>query len=276
MLCGAIGLLRCSRNPAASLYRVTVINSACLGRYYVNCILATPAPCYAAPPLQGAAKDVTKRYAANFIAASKHRDEAWWRAALAAAKPEALPPLLRAQLRAAAAAAPAAASGGAGGGAVAAGVASASGSGHTTATSVAIVGASTSGAARASGPSSTVVAASTASASYIAAGRGVAVASASTLADASVAATLRAAREDAEMEERIISQRRGMPMSIEGFKCHPEYILTRHVPKYAALVPGTQPIGLFKGERYYPRCAFIIHRAEIRLSLLTADLRYIV
>ncbi|GIL94232.1 hypothetical protein Vretimale_488 [Volvox reticuliferus] len=66
-------------------------------------------------------------------------------------------------------------------------------------------------------------------------------------------ADLRAAREAAELQHRGLSQLQGLPTSIEGFKSHPLYVLKRHIGKYEALRPGTVPLGLHRGEPYYPR-----------------------
>lgn len=45
-------------------------------------------------------------------------------------------------------------------------------------------------------------------------------------------AALRAAREEAELSHRALSQLHGLPTSIDGFKTHPLYILKRHITKY--------------------------------------------
>lgn len=60
-------------------------------------------------------------------------------------------------------------------------------------------------------------------------------------------------REDAEMEEKVLAERRGLPTSIEGFKHHPLVILQRHITKYQALMPGAPVLGLHRGEPYYSR-----------------------
>lgn len=43
---------------------------------------------------------------------------------------------------------------------------------------------------------------------------------------------MRAAREEAELSYRALSQLHGLPASIDGFKTHPLYVLKRHVTKY--------------------------------------------
>lgn len=55
---------------------------------------------------------------------------------------------------------------------------------------------------------------------------------ATTAAAAATPAALRAAREDAELAHRQLSQLQGLPTSIEGFKAHPLYVLKRHIGKY--------------------------------------------
>ncbi|GIL45587.1 hypothetical protein Vafri_2789 [Volvox africanus] len=76
-------------------------------------------------------------------------------------------------------------------------------------------------------------------------------------------ADLRAAREAAELQHRGLSQLQGLPTSIEGFKSHPLYVLKRHIGKYEALRPGTVPLGLHRGEPYYPRPDLsVLHTVE--------------
>ncbi|EFJ49372.1 hypothetical protein VOLCADRAFT_89729 [Volvox carteri f. nagariensis] len=74
---------------------------------------------------------------------------------------------------------------------------------------------------------------------------------------------LRAAREAAELHQRGLSQLQGLPTSIEGFKSHPLYVLKRHIGKYESLRPGTAPLGLHRGEPYYPRNQLsVLHTVE--------------
>ncbi|GFR39968.1 hypothetical protein Agub_g498, partial [Astrephomene gubernaculifera] len=74
---------------------------------------------------------------------------------------------------------------------------------------------------------------------------------------------LRAARESAELRQRGAVQLAGLPTSVEGFKGHPAYVLKRHIGKYEALHPGTAPLGLHRGEPYYPRQQLsVLHTAE--------------
>ncbi|GLI64108.1 hypothetical protein VaNZ11_007283 [Volvox africanus] len=76
-------------------------------------------------------------------------------------------------------------------------------------------------------------------------------------------ADLRAAREAAELQHRGLSQLQGLPTSIEGFKNHPLYVLKRHIGKYEALRPRTVPLGLHRGEPYYPRSDLsVLHTVE--------------
>lgn len=62
-----------------------------------------------------------------------------------------------------------------------------------------------------------------------------------------------AAREDAEFRARAMVEKKALPRTIEGFKNHPFYILNRHIGKYQALNPGAQVVGLHRGESYYWR-----------------------
>ena len=61
------------------------------------------------------------------------------------------------------------------------------------------------------------------------------------------------AREDAELKQRAQRERRGLPTTIEGFKCHPRYVLQRHITKYQSLKPDSSTCGLHRGEAYYLR-----------------------
>lgn len=39
-------------------------------------------------------------------------------------------------------------------------------------------------------------------------------------------------REDAELEQKVVRERSGLPTTIDGFRCHPLYVLERHITKY--------------------------------------------
>ncbi|KAL0038560.1 hypothetical protein WJX77_010735 [Trebouxia sp. C0004] len=80
---------------------------------------------------------------------------------------------------------------------------------------------------------------------------------------ASWAAELALKREDAELNQRAASERRGLPSNVEGFKHHPVYILERHIGRYFALKPGTKKAGMHRGEGFYPREALAeLHTAD--------------
>lgn len=53
-------------------------------------------------------------------------------------------------------------------------------------------------------------------------------------------------REDAELQERVTAEKRGLPNTVDGFKRHPLFILERHITKYQALEPGTKKAGLHR------------------------------
>lgn len=40
--------------------------------------------------------------------------------------------------------------------------------------------------------------------------------------------------------------RAALPTTLEGFKKHPLYVLQRHIPRYAALSPGSKSVGLHR------------------------------
>ena len=70
-------------------------------------------------------------------------------------------------------------------------------------------------------------------------------------------------RETKELEERVTRERAGLPTTIEGFKHHVEFVLKRHIGKYQALAPGSQPVGMHKGEPYYLKSNLSeVHTAE--------------
>ncbi|KAA6419983.1 MAG: DNA repair complementing XP-C cells-like [Trebouxia sp. A1-2] len=77
------------------------------------------------------------------------------------------------------------------------------------------------------------------------------------------AAELALKREDAELNQRAVSERRGLPSNVEGFKHHPVYVLERHIGRYFALKPGTKKAGMHRGEGFYPREALAeLHTAD--------------
>jgi xeroderma pigmentosum group C-complementing protein len=168
---------------------------------------ARPQPlAYVVAAQGGAAKDVTRRYSRNYMAALKHRDEEWWAATMRAARGAAgahLPLALRAAVEAAGAA------GGPGAGMAAA--------------------------AAAQGPAT---AAGTRSS-----GGDVSVAAAAAGAPGADAAALLAKREEAELSHREAAHRRGVPATIDAFKGHSLYVLQRHIGKYQArpLAAGPAP-----------------------------------
>jgi xeroderma pigmentosum group C-complementing protein len=70
-------------------------------------------------------------------------------------------------------------------------------------------------------------------------------------------------RETKELEERATRERAGLPTTIEGFKHHVEFVLKRHIGKYQVLAPGSQPVGMHKGEPYYLKSNLSeVHTAE--------------
>jgi hypothetical protein len=70
-------------------------------------------------------------------------------------------------------------------------------------------------------------------------------------------------REDAELQQRELSERHGLPKTIEGFRKHPLYVLERHISRYQSLMPGTAKLGLHRGEAYYDRSRLAdLHSAE--------------
>ncbi|KAK9858829.1 hypothetical protein WJX84_000716 [Apatococcus fuscideae] len=74
---------------------------------------------------------------------------------------------------------------------------------------------------------------------------------------------MRAQREDAELQQRVTSEKRGMPTTVDGFKVHPVYVLERHIGKYQALAPGTKKSGLHRGEAFFHRTALSeLHTAD--------------
>ncbi|KAI0219011.1 hypothetical protein L0F63_002784 [Massospora cicadina] len=48
-----------------------------------------------------------------------------------------------------------------------------------------------------------------------------------------------------------------MPTTLAGFKSHPLLVLERHVPKTMVVRPQTPHVGLFKGEKVFPRSALV-------------------
>jgi len=70
-------------------------------------------------------------------------------------------------------------------------------------------------------------------------------------------------RETEELEERATRERAGLPTTIEGFKHHEQFVLKRHIGKYQVLAPGSQPVGMHKGEPYYLKSNLSeVHTAE--------------
>lgn len=59
------------------------------------------------------------------------------------------------------------------------------------------------------------------------------------------------AREDAELNQRVLAERRGLPTTIDGFKSHPLYILERHIGRYQGLKPSARKAGLHR-YHFYP------------------------
>ncbi|KAK9840463.1 hypothetical protein WJX74_010195 [Apatococcus lobatus] len=74
---------------------------------------------------------------------------------------------------------------------------------------------------------------------------------------------MRSQREDAELQQRVALEKRGMPTTVDGFKVHPMYVLERHIGKYQALAPGTKKSGLHRGEAFFHRTALSeLHTAD--------------
>ncbi|KXZ44021.1 hypothetical protein GPECTOR_75g745 [Gonium pectorale] len=257
-----------------------------------------PTPvCYVVAAERGGLADVTPRYCHNLLAAQRNRDEPWWAATAAA-----LSMAGGAGVAVAAAATGAGkeenvgaerktveeakAGGGSGGGAAAAATAAAAainavvagkggggGGGSGGRAGPLLVDARLSHqrgeqdnplgphAARRKGaaaaPAGGAGEGSDAPAGAIASTVGAAAAAAANGGD------LRAAREAAELAQRGLSQLAGLPTSIDGFKSHPMYVLKRHIGKYEALRPGTAPLGLHRGEPYFPRAQLsVLHTVE--------------
>lgn len=59
------------------------------------------------------------------------------------------------------------------------------------------------------------------------------------------------AYEESEFVERMASEK--MPTSVAGFKKHPRYMLREHLAKFECFMPGTEPVGLFKGKPVFTR-----------------------
>jgi hypothetical protein len=80
---------------------------------------------------------------------------------------------------------------------------------------------------------------------------------------ASLLAQLADRREEAELEQRALQERRELPQTIEGFKRSCVYVLERHITRYQGLEPGTKRLGLHRGESYYDRARLSdLHSAD--------------
>ena len=72
-----------------------------------------------------------------------------------------------------------------------------------------------------------------------------------------------AAQEDHQMVAKEEEAHRQAPATIKAFQNHPHYILKRHVKTHQVIKPGTNPVGVLKGEPYFNRsdlCA--VHTAQ--------------
>ncbi|KAJ9074670.1 hypothetical protein DSO57_1004122 [Entomophthora muscae] len=63
-----------------------------------------------------------------------------------------------------------------------------------------------------------------------------------------------------------------MPTTLPGFKSHPLFVLERHIPKNHSIVPGTSHIGLFKGEKVFPRSALAALKSKQAWWLLGREI----
>ena len=76
-------------------------------------------------------------------------------------------------------------------------------------------------------------------------------------------ATRAAEREDRGMAAKGEAARRAVPTTIKGFQNHEGLILKRHIKTHQVLKPGSQAVGMLKGEAYFNRSdVCVVHTAE--------------
>ncbi|KAL4536811.1 hypothetical protein Ndes2437B_g06215 [Nannochloris sp. 'desiccata'] len=172
----------------------------------------------------GGAKDVTRRYASSFLSAEKQREGAWWESVLR--------PLRTREVAALHNAAAAAAAGGPGGGNMNA-IDTRDSNTAPNGLNLPAFGTNRSGPSLPPPKQQQKIK--------------------TNKQKPSPALSLAALREDKELEQRAAAERLTLPTTIDGFKNHATFILSRHITKYQTLVPGSKVLGTHKGEAYYSR-----------------------
>ncbi len=69
--------------------------------------------------------------------------------------------------------------------------------------------------------------------------------------------------EDRGMAAKGDAARRAVPTTLKGFQKHEQFVLTRHIKTHEVLKPGSQAVGVLKGEAYYNRSDLcVVHTAD--------------
>jgi len=69
--------------------------------------------------------------------------------------------------------------------------------------------------------------------------------------------------EDRGMAAKGDAARRAVPTTLKGFQKHEQFVLTRHIKTHEVLKPGSQAVGVLKGEAYYNRSDIcVVHTAD--------------